>query len=230
MLIRIERIQRVHLLVRELEIVHLGVGDDAFGRVGFGQGNEAVPCELGSEVRETGRVSIFLVGYWGSGQVRSPNQHHVVALPDTSSRPSFPSLRSSMRSYGSDTADSKLPHKIRYPTPQVQRPDFKTQADLYSPKDAQHPATTKDGERSDAPPLQTPPDQHLRPRLARLLRDPDQRRVLGLCALHEGRVGLEGDIVRLAVGNDGGLLVVSGDVRCQGTTGLALMVGCVKGE
>jgi hypothetical protein len=82
----------------------------------------------------------------------------------------------------------------------------------------------------DAPPLQTPPDQHLRPRLARLLRNPDQRRVLDLCALHEGRVGLEGDIVRLAVGNDGGLLVVSGDVRCQGTTGLALIVGRVRGE
>lgn len=41
MLIRIERIERGHLLVRELKVEYLGVRDDAFGRVGFRQGDES---------------------------------------------------------------------------------------------------------------------------------------------------------------------------------------------
>lgn len=41
MLIRIERIERGHLLVRQLKVEYLGIGDDTFGRVGFRQGDES---------------------------------------------------------------------------------------------------------------------------------------------------------------------------------------------
>lgn len=41
MLIHIQRIQRLHLCFRQLKVVHLGIRDDAFGRIGFRKGDES---------------------------------------------------------------------------------------------------------------------------------------------------------------------------------------------